>query len=467
MESIMSSYFRGILMKLRFSELSNNISSFEKKINNLSHVFFYGRLISINGLVLEVTGLKAPIGSQCCVERIIDGNILNIHAEVVGFKKENTLLFSFEETYGIFPGARVFLTSSQNNTHSTERKIPLGIELLGRVLDSKGTPLDGLPKLNPKCFTFLKNNTINPLNRKPITKVLDTGIRAINALLTIGQGQRIGIFSSSGIGKSILLGMMAKYTEADVVVIGLIGERGREVKDFIENILGANGLSRSVVIAAPADVSPLLQIEAASYATSIAEYFCKENKNVLLIVDSLTRYAMAQRLVSLSLGELPVSKGYPSSVFSKIPILIERTGNINNYGSITSFYTVLTESEEDLQDPISHLCRSILDGHIMLSRYYAELGHYPAIDIETSISRVMPNIISNKQYDQACYFKKLIASYQRNRDLINIGAYLKGTDPVLDYAIKIWSVLEKFLQQKQSEKSNYLSSCKELNQIFI
>jgi flagellum-specific ATP synthase len=455
-----------MLMKLRFSELLNNFSSFEKKINKLSDFFSYGRLVGVNGLLLEVVGLKAPIGSQCFVERIIDGKIFNIHAEVVGFKKEKTLLFSFEETHGVFPGTRVFLKFSKN-TNCIVKKIPLGIELLGRVLDGKGMPLDGLSKLNPKCFSFIENNITNPLNRKPITKVLDTGIRAINALITIGRGQRIGIFSSSGIGKSILLGMIAKYTKADVVVISLIGERGREVKDFIENILGSNGLSRSVVIAAPADVSPLLQIEAALYATSIAEYFRKKNKHVLLIMDSLTRYAMAQREVSLSLGELPISKGYPSSVFSKIPILIERAGNANNYGSITSFYTVLTESEEDPQDPISHLCRSILDGHIVLSRYYAELGHYPAIDIESSISRVMPNIISNKQYSQACYFKKLIASYQRNRDLIKIGAYLKGTDPTLDHAIKMWPMLEKFLQQKQSEKSSYLSSCEELNQIFI
>jgi len=455
-----------MLMKLRFSELLNNISSFEKKVNNLSDIFSYGCLISVNGLLLEVIGLTAPIGSRCYVERIIDGKILNISAEVVGFKKEKTLLFSLEETYGVFPGTRVFLKCFKN-TYSITGKIPLSTELLGRVLDSKGRPLDGRSQLNPKFFTFLKSNVVNPLNRKPITEVLDTGIRAINALITVGRGQRIGIFSSSGLGKSILLGMMAKYTKADVVIIGLIGERGREVKDFIENILGSNGLSRSVVIAAPADVSPLLQIEAASYATSIAEYFRKKNKHVLLIMDSLTRYAMAQRAVSLSLGELPVSKGYPSSVFSKIPILVERTGNTDNYGSITSFYTVLTESEEDPQDPIAHICRSILDGHIVLSRHYAELGHYPAIDIENSISRVMPNIISKKQYSQACYFKKLIASYQRNRDLINIGAYLKGTDSTLDHAIKIWPILERFLQQKQSEKSSYLSSCEELNQIFI
>ncbi|QCI18068.1 FliI/YscN family ATPase [Buchnera aphidicola (Aphis nasturtii)] len=452
-------------MKSKCSKLFNKITSFENKINSLSDIIVYGYVISIHGLILEVIGLKAPIGAECIIERIIDGKVLNVSAEVVRFSKEKTLLFSFEETYGILPGAKVFLKLSRN-MNILIKKSPLGMNLLGRVLNAKGRALDKLPELDSKFFHTIKNKHINPLNRKPINEILDTGIRAINGLLTIGKGQRIGIFSSSGLGKSILLGMMAKYTTADVVVIGLIGERGREVKDFIENILGLDGLSKSVVIAAPADVSPLLQIEAASYATNIAEYFRDKNKNVLLIMDSLTRYAMAQREVSLSLGELPVSRGYPSSVFSKIPALVERSGNIDNKGSITSFYTVLTENNED-QDPISHICRSILDGHIVLSRYYADLGHYPAIDIESSISRVMPEIITTEQYSKACYFKKLVASYQRNKDLVNIGAYIKGNDHVLDDAIKKWKNLEKFLQQKPSEKSNYLVSCERLNEIFI
>lgn len=453
-------------MNVRFTKLLNKLSSFENGVNNLSNIINYGRLIGINGLILEAIGLKTPIGTQCFIERIIDGKNININAEVVGFSGEKTLLLSFEETHGIFPGARIFLKNN-NNINGIVKKIPLGMQLLGRVLDSRGYPLDGLPALSSKCFTIVKNDNTNPLSRKPITEILDTGIRAINGLLTIGKGQRIGIFSSSGIGKSILLGMMAKYTQADVIVIALIGERGREVKDFINNILGSQGLLRSVVIAAPADVSPLLRIQAASYATSVAEYFCKKNKNVLLIMDSLTRYAMAQREIALSLGELPVSKGYPSSIFSKIPNLIERTGNIyNNNGSITAFYTVLTEGEDE-QDPISHLARSILDGHIILSRYYADLGHYPAIDIESSISRVMPDIINSKQYFQACYFKKLVASYQRNRDLVNVGAYVHGTDSILDNAIRLWPKLEKFLQQEKLEKIDYLMSCQELNNILI
>ncbi|QFQ32949.1 FliI/YscN family ATPase [Buchnera aphidicola (Aphis fabae)] len=451
-------------MKLKCSKLFDKITFFENKINNLSDIIIYGHVISINGFVLEVIGLKAPIGAECIIERIIDGKVLNISAEVIKFNKEKTLLFSFQETYGILPGAKVFLKTLKNSDVFI-KKVPLGMSLLGRVLNAKGRALDGLPELDSKSFTMIKTRHINPLNRKPITEILDTGICAINGLITIGRGQRIGIFSSSGIGKSILLGMMAKYTKADIVVIGLIGERGREVKYFIENILGSDGLSKSVVVASPADVSPLLQIEAASYATSIAEYFRDKDKNVLLIMDSLTRYAMAQREVSLSLGELPVSRGYPSSIFSKIPILVERSGNIDNKGSITSFYTVLTENDED-QDPISQICRSILDGHIVLSRYYADLGHYPAIDIESSISRVMPDIITKEQYSKACYFKKLVASYQRNRDLINIGAYVKGNDLILDDAIKKWTDLEKFLQQKPSEKSNYSVSCEKLSKIF-
>ncbi|AWH90686.1 flagellum-specific ATP synthase FliI [Buchnera aphidicola (Melanaphis sacchari)] len=453
-------------MKLRFSKILKKISLFENKVNKLSNIIYYGRLISINGLVLETTGLNAPIGAHCFIERIIDGKLSNINAKVVGFKGEKTLLFSFEEIYGVFPGARVFLKISKNMNYIFN-KIPLGIELLGRVLDSRGNPLDGKPEFDQKIFKIPKKNNINPLDRKPINTILDTGIRAINGLITIGLGQRIGIFSSSGVGKSILLGMMSRYTQADIIIIALIGERGREVKYFIQNILGLDGLLKSVVIAAPADVSPLSQIEAASYATNIAEYFCQKGKNVLLIMDSLTRYAMAQREVSLSLGELPVSKGYPSSIFSKIPILVERAGNLSNNGSITAFYTILTENEEDQEDPIAHLCRSILDGHILLSRYYADLGHYPAIDIESSISRVMPEIVNDQQYRQSCYFKQLVSVYQRNKDLINIGAYVSGNDPILDRAIKMWPLLQNFLQQKQAEKSNYLNSYNELNKIFI
>lgn len=455
-------------MNLRFTKLFKKFSSFEDRISKLPNIINYGRLIGINGLVLEVIGLNIPIGSQCFIERIIDDKYINIDAEVIGFSGRKTLLLSLEDIHGVFPGARVFAKVVGRRINSIIKKIPLGMQLLGRILDGSGQPLDGLPQLDSRYYTFVKDkSSINPLHRKSITEVLDTGIRSINGLLTIGRGQKIGIFSSSGMGKSILLGMMAKYTKADVIIIALIGERGREVKYFIEKILGVKGLSRSVIIASPADVSPLLRVRAASYATSVAEYFASKNKHVLLIMDSLTRYAMAEREISLSLGELPVAKGYPASIFSKISNLVERIGITDkNKGSITAFYTVLTEGEYE-QDPVSHLARSVLDGHIILSRYYADLGHYPAIDIESSISRIMPDIINPQQYYQASYLKKMVSSYHRNRDLINVGAYISGTDSILDQAIKIWPKIEKFLQQGISEKSDFALSCQQLNEIFL
>ncbi|QCI21968.1 FliI/YscN family ATPase [Buchnera aphidicola] len=455
-------------MNLRFTQLLKKFASFENQINNLPNTINYGRLIGINGLVLEAIGLNdIPIGSQCYIERTINNKNTVINAEVIGFLNGKTLLLSFNETCGVFPGARVFLKLDNKMNHIV-KKVPLSTNLLGRILDGNGLPLDGLPALHSKYYTILEqDNNINPLNRKAITEVLDTGIRSINSLLTIGKGQRVGIFSTPGLGKSILLEMIAKHTQADVIVIALIGERSREVQRFINNVAKFKGLSRSVVIAAPANVSPLLRIQAASYATYIAEYFCKNNKNVLLIMDSLTRYAMAEREISLALGELPVAKGYPSSIFSKIPKLLERTGNLNKEkGSITAFYTILIE-DEDQQDTVSHIAHSILDGHIILSRHYADLGHYPAIDIESSISRVMPDIIGSEQYHQASYFKKLVSSYQRNRDLINVGAYIHGNDVILDHAVKIWPKLEKFLRQEMSEKYDYFISCKQLNEIFL
>lgn len=271
----------------------------------------------------------------------------------------------------------------------------------------------------------------------------------------------MGLFAGSGVGKSVLLGMMARFTQADIIVVGLIGERGREVKDFIENILGAEGLKRAVVVAAPADVSPLLRMQGASYATRIAEYFRDLGKNVLLIMDSLTRYSMAQREIALAIGEPPATKGYPPSVFAKLPALVERAGNGKNGGSITAFYTVLTEGD-DQQDPIADSARAILDGHIVLSRSLAESGHYPAIDIEASISRAMTELIDKQHYRQIQRFKQLTSSYQRNRDLINVGAYATGSDPLLDMAIQYYPRMSKFLQQDIDERCDYQSACEQL-----
>jgi flagellum-specific ATP synthase len=301
----------------------------------------------------------------------------------------------------------------------------------------------------------LHNRPLNPLKRAPITKVLDVGVRAINALTTVGRGQRMGLFAGSGVGKSVLLGMMARYTEADVIVVGLIGERGREVKEFIEHILGAEGRARSVVVAAPADVSPLLRLQGATYATAIAEYFRDQGKHVLLIMDSLTRYAMAQREIALAIGEPPVTKGYPPSVFFKLPQIVERAGNgVEGGGSITAFYTVLVEGD-DQQDPVGDSARAILDGHIVLSRSLADQGHYPAIDIEMSVSRAMTSLIDTNQFALVRGFKTLYSRYQRNRDLITVGAYAAGTDPLLDRAIALQPQMAAFLQQNIDEKALY------------
>ena len=296
--------------------------------------------------------------------------------------------------------------------------------------------------------------------------MLDVGIRAINTLLTVGRGQRLGLFAGSGVGKSVLLGMMARYTTADVIVVGLIGERGREVKEFIEQILGREGLARSVVVAAPADTPPLVRLQGAAYATTIAEHFRDQGRHVLLIMDSLTRYAMAQREIALAIGEPPATKGYPPSVFARMPQLVERAGNgVSGGGSITAFYTVLTEGD-DPQDPIADAARAILDGHIVLSRNLAEAGHYPAIDIEASISRAMHSLLPQPQLERVRRFKQLYSRYQRNRDLINVGAYAAGSDPMLDQAIATWPRIEAFLQQDMQQQVALLQGNAELDALL-
>jgi flagellum-specific ATP synthase len=330
-------------------------------------------------------------------------------------------------------------------------RLPLGEGLLGRVVDSQGMPLDRMGPIADVAAKPLDRAPINAMDRDPVRQVLDTGIRAINAVLTVGRGQRIGLFAGSGVGKSVLLGMMARYTKADVIVVGLIGERGREVKEFIEDILGAEGRARSVVVAAPADAPPLLRLQGAAYATAIAESFRDQGKHVLLLMDSLTRYAMAQREIALAIGEPPATKGYPPSCFAKLPQLVERSGNgLNGVGSITAFYTVLTEGD-DQQDPIADAARAILDGHIVLSRTLAESGHYPAIDVEQSASRVMHNVVSRDHFEVARRFRSLYSKYEKSRDLIQIGAYAQGSDPALDEAISLHDGIAHFLQQDMFE----------------
>ncbi|MDH5480765.1 MAG: FliI/YscN family ATPase, partial [Nitrosomonas sp.] len=346
------------------------------------------------------------------------------------------------------------------------KHVIVGDELLGRVLNGIGEPLDQLGPIHAEHTVPLYSRPYNPLERIPVSVPLDVGVRAINTLLTVGRGQRMGLFAGSGVGKSILLGMMARYTSADVIVVAMIGERGREVKEFIENILGDEGLSRSVVVAAPADTSPLLRLQGAAYATAIAEYFRDQGKHVLLIMDSLTRFAMAQREISLAIGEPPATKGYPPSVFAKLPQLVERAGNgSQNSGSITAFYTILTEGD-DQNDPIADSARAILDGHIVLSRSLAEAGHYPAIDVEASISRVMPSLVSQEQAEIARQFKSLYSRYQRSYDLINVGAYISGSDPELDKAITMYPALENFLRQDMTQQEDYGEGHHKLNTLF-
>ncbi|MBV8624851.1 MAG: flagellar protein export ATPase FliI [Herbaspirillum sp.] len=435
-----------------------------------------GRITRVAGLVMEAVGLKLPVGSPCNVPL---PNGMLIEAEVVGFQDERLFLMPQSDVEGIVPGTRVFpvepvkppprtgpITFTPRRVDEHSRRLPVGDELLGRVLDGAGRPLDSLGPLHTERSAPLAVRAANPLGRAPIRDILDTGIRAINSMLTVGRGQRMGLFAGSGVGKSVLLGMMARYTSADVIVVGLIGERGREVKEFIEQILGAEGLARSVVVAAPADTPPLMRLQGAAYCTSIAEYFRDQGKDVLLIMDSLTRYAMAQREIALAIGEPPATKGYPPSVFAKLPALVERAGNGDEGGgSITAFYTVLTEGD-DQQDPIADAARAILDGHIVLNRQLAEAGHYPAIDIEQSISRAMHSITDADHQRRSRHLKQLYSRFQRNRDLISVGAYAAGSDPILDEAIALLPRMEAFLQQGIDEQANVSESLRQLTALF-
>jgi len=414
-----------------------------------------GRLVRVVGLTLEAVGVKAHVGSQCLVETA-HGDLL---AEVVGFAQNITYLMPEESLRGVMPGARVLPISSK-------AKVPLSMELLGRVINGVGKPLDGKGPIKSDDDYYHDATPINPLSRRAITEVLDVGVRSINSFISVGKGQRMGLFAGSGVGKSVLMGMMTKGTTADVVVVGLVGERGREVKEFIEEILGEEGLKRSVVVAAPADNSPLMRLKGCETAVQISEYFRDKGLNVLLLLDSLTRYAQAQREIALAVGEPPATKGYPPSVFSKLPQLVERAGNGGEgQGSITAFYTVLTEGD-DLQDPIADAARAILDGHVVLSRELADAGHYPAVNIEGSISRVMPMVTSDDHQELAKQLKQMYALYQQNKDLIAIGAYTKGNDPRIDQAINVLPVINFFLQQKISEVIPYEQSISQLKEII-
>ncbi|WP_435104273.1 flagellar protein export ATPase FliI [Arhodomonas sp. AD133] len=415
-----------------------------------------GRLRRMVGLTLEADGCEAPVGSRCEIRGHGDHCV---EAEVVGFANGRLYLMPTGSLHGVTPNARVLPREQALAAN-------VGPDLLGRVLDGGGVPLDDGPPPEAPHRMPLAGRVINPLARAPIRQPLDVGIRAINALLTVGQGQRMGLFAGSGVGKSVLLGMMTRYTNADVVVVGLIGERGREVKEFIEDILGPEGLARAVVVAAPADTSPLMRMHGAMLATSIAEYFRDQGQRVLLLMDSLTRYAQAQREIGLAIGEPPATKGYPPSVFARLPQLVERAGNGRaGQGSITAFYTVLTEGD-DQQDPVADSARAILDGHIVLSRALAESGHYPAIDIEASASRAMLNIVDRPQMEASHRLRRLFSTYRRNEDLINVGAYQQGSDPQVDEAIAYHEPIMRFLRQDVREAVSFGDAIAELHDLI-
>ena len=415
-----------------------------------------GKLIRMVGLTLEAAGCQAPIGS-CC--RIVVEHGRDVYAEVVGFADDYLYLMPIGDIRGLRPGARVIPLGQAS-------EVFVGDALLGRVVNGAGHPIDGKGPVDGEIHVPLLGQTTNPLQRKPIREPLDTGVRAINALLTVGRGQRIGLFAGSGVGKSTLLGVMTRYTDADVIVVGLIGERGREVQEFVNEILGSQGMRRAVVVAAPADDTPLTRMHGAWRATAIAEYFRGQGLNVLLLMDSLTRFAQAQREIALAIGEPPVTKGYPPSVFAKLPQLVERAGNTASGGTMTAVYTVLVDGD-DHNDPVADAARAILDGHIVLSRQIAEGGRYPAIDVEASISRIMPNIVDANSLQLARRFKSIYSTYEQNRDLISVGAYQPGSDPRIDQAIQCQPMLENFLAQEVGQQVGMAESQQQLQQLAV
>lgn len=415
-----------------------------------------GRLTRMVGLTLEADGCRAAVGDRC---RISNAGQQDVEAEVVGFSGDSLFLMPTDEPHGLSPNARVTPLGKSG-------EVAVGPGLLGRVLDGGGQPLDDKGPLKTVARVPLKGKVVNPLNRAAIREPLDVGVRSINSFLTVGRGQRLGLFAPSGVGKSVLLGMMTRFTDADVIVVGLIGERGREVKEFIEQSLGREGLKRAVVVATPADDPPLMRLHGAMLATSIAEYFRDCGRHVLLLMDSLTRFAQAQREIGLTIGEPPATRGYPPSVFARLPQMVERAGNgPEGGGSITAFYTVLTEADAQ-NDPIAESARAILDGHIVLSRQLADGGTYPAVDIEQSISRAMNHISSRQHQRIANGLKKSFSLYEQNRDLINVGAYQAGSDQQLDLAINMHPYIQQFLSQGMDERVTLQSSNEQLAALY-
>ena len=427
-----------------------------QSIQNLNVIKIWGKVTKIIGLVIEGYCPHASIGSLCEITPIDDGE--KIYAEIVGFKDNIALLMPLGELRGLGPGSLIRVVR-------TSATISVGHNLLGRVIDAMEIPQDGLPAPVLTEEKDLYSLPPGPMERQNITDSIDLGVRAINGLITCGTGQRMGIMAGSGVGKSVLLGMMAKYAKADINVIALIGERGREVREFIERDLGKEGLARSVIIVVTSDQSPLLRMRGAFVATAIAEYFCNTGKNVLLMMDSVTRFAMAMREIGLAVGEPPTTKGYTPSVFATLPKLLERAGNFKNKGSITALYTVLVDGD-DMTEPVADSVRSILDGHIVLSRALAARNHFPAIDVLNSASRVMRDITGERHQELAGKARDVLASYAEAEDLINIGAYVNGSNPKIDYAISKIDAITQFLRQSFNETTTLKNSIDTLGSVL-
>ena len=431
------------------------LEKIKKKLTNQNYFLKYGKVTQVVGLIIKVEGLNVFIGEVCQIE-ILKSN-KQVMAEVVGFVNKTVLLMPLDELDGIGPGCLVKPTGSA-------LEIEINDNLLGQTLDGLGRVLTNNEEISGEKYSVNRESP-DPFKRRRIETVMSTGVKAIDGILTVGEGQRLGIFAGSGVGKSTLLGMIARYCEADVIVIGLIGERGREVTEFIENDLGPEGYKKSIIVCATSDQPPLVRLKGAFVATAIAEYYRDQGKKVILMMDSVTRFAMAQREIGLATGEPPTSKGYTPSVFTMLPKLLERSG-MSETGSITAFYTVLVEGD-DMNEPIADAVRGILDGHVILSRKIAGENHYPAIDIQQSLSRLMKSIVPNEQYNKAGLLKENLAAYAEAKDLIDIGAYKLGTNPKVDQAIQLNEEIKSFLKQNVDEPSTYTETVESLNRVFM
>jgi flagellum-specific ATP synthase len=432
----------------------SDLTPYLQRIPRIEPFRVFGLVKEITGILIKAQGLKVSVGEAC---KIYGDQATEMEAEVVGFQDGKTLLMASSELTGLRPGTRIFPAGKKTS-------VRVGNDLIGRIVNNHGEPIDGKGLIRGRPFPLF-SSAPPPLQRQRITEPMDLGIRAINGLLTCGKGQRMGIMAGSGVGKSVLMGMIAKYTEADLNIIALIGERGREVREFIEKDLGEKGLERSIVVISTSEQPPLAKVRAAFTATAIAEYFREQGKNVLLLMDSLTRIAMAQREIGLAIGEPPTAKGYTPSVFALLPKLLERVGNDGGQGSITGLYTVLVEGD-DLTEPVTDAARAILDGHIVLSRELAMENHYPAIDILNSISRLMPDIVDTRQREYAGKFVETLARYKKLEDMINLGMYKEGSNPQVDYSIQMIEKLKSYLRQGMDEKRDFSDGLQGLYCLF-